>query len=226
VGLKAADGQETVVRDGVPALISKKQHVIVMRPISKTQASHGRPSFVLAVLNRGNRPVTMRVEDIQAISTKPKQIAIRIYTFEELTSEAQAQRNAQLTLALLSGVAGAVSASQAGYSHTTGSVYGANSYGSFSATTYNPAVAQMAANQNAAITASNMEGIQAQGEQRLAELQNTILKDHTLMPGEWHGGVIVLDEPEKGETGSAEYEIRVQLDSEVHAFNISQERSR
>jgi hypothetical protein len=53
------------------------------------------------------------------------------------------------------------------------------------------------------------------------ELQNSILKDNTVLPGEWIGGVIVLDAPAET-NGSANYSIDVRVRDEVHTFAVSQ----
>lgn len=219
--LTAAPGQKEILRDGVPSLISEKRHVVMLRPASQHQVRSGRPKLVVAVLNRGKEPVTVRVSDIRAADRVAKNAAIRIYQHQELAAEVEAKKNAALTLAVIGGVAGALSASQAGYSHTTGSVYGAGYTGSYSSTTYSAAAAQYAADRNAAVTGSNIAAIQESGEVQLAQLQDTILKDHTVMPGEWHGGMIVLDPPMKSEKG-AEYTVELSIDGETHAFEVGQ----
>lgn len=222
VVLTASDGQKELVRDGTPSLISEKQHVVLLRPVANRQERSGRPRFVLAVLNRGKAPLTVHVRDVSARNANGKFESIRIYTYEELTAEVENKKKVALALAIIGGAAGAYSASQAGYSHTTGSIYGNGYSQGFSATTYNAAAAQYAADRNAAITGSNIANIQASGELQLAQLQETILKDHTLMPGEWHGGVIVLDPPGRIEKG-AQYVIDVTIDGEVHSFQVGQQ---
>lgn len=225
VRLTPAAGQEAIVRDGVPSLISKKRHVVMLRPVSHIQVSSGRPRFVLAVLNRGQQPTTLQTADITANLIGKKQLALRIFRYDELMQEVEDQRKVALTFAVLGGVAGAMSAANAGYSHTSGSVYSGGYQASYNATTYNPAMAQMASNQNAANTANNIENIQANGDAQLSHLKDTILKDHTIMPGEWHGGVIVLDAPEKEDNGRVEYSIAVPFDQDMHAFTVTQART-
>jgi hypothetical protein len=131
-------------------------------------------------------------------------------------------------LSALSGAAGAYSAAQSGYSETTGSFtrnspYG-TSYGSYSTTTYIPALAQAAIDASEDRTASSMAVIEGQAQDKLHELQATILKDHTVMPDEWHGGMIVFDAPAKADTGVAEYTITLRFDGEEHSFSITQQR--
>lgn len=92
----------------------------------------------------------------------------------------------------------------------------------YSSTTYNPALAQAAANVNTDRTANNMAAIQGQAEGMLSQLQATVLKDHTLMPGEWHGGVVVVQAPPKSEAGIAEYSISMTFDGEEHRFTVNQ----
>ena len=45
----------------------------------------------------------------------------------------------------------------------------------------------------------------------------SILKDNTVLPGEWVGGIVVLDAPTKARDGSATYRIDIQLSGEVHS---------
>ena len=71
--------------------------------------------------------------------------------------------------------------------------------------------------------ANNMAAIEDQAQYQLAQLQNSVLKSHTLMPGEWHGGVIVFDGPEKDDKGSAEYEIAAKFDGEEYSFSVGQQ---
>lgn len=227
--LVAAGGQEALVRDGVPGLVSSKRHTVVLRPLSAEQISNDRPRFVIAILNRGRRPSTFLTSTIEVDAVKPHKRRLKVYSHSELVAEVEAKRNTGIFISALAGAAGAVSASRAGYSHTTGAIsqtgpYG-TSFGSYSATTYNPAVAQMAANANADRTAGNMAAIEGQAQAALAQLQTTILKDHTIMPGEWHGGVIVVDEPEKGDTG-AEYTLSLSFEGEQHSFHVAQNQRR
>jgi hypothetical protein len=227
--LTPSNNQQAVVRDGVPALVSSRKHVVFLRPLASHQVSYARPRFVVALLNRGKAPATLKVSDIIVESTRPRRAKMRVFTHAELAQEVETQRNTQLVLGALSAAAGAYSAAQSGYSQTTGSYSGTgpygSSYGTYSATTYNPAVAQVAAEANAERAASNLAGIEAQAQGKLAELQATVIKDHTLMPGEWHGGVIVLAPPEKGEAEGAEYSISITFDGEQHSFTVSQRKS-
>jgi len=231
LSLVADADQQSLTRNGVQALISKKKHLVMLRPSAKTVRSNGRPSFVVAMRNMGNASLEFRIADIRAQSAAEngKAVALRIYSYEQLVQEAEDQRNTQLVLAGLAGAANAMAAANAGYVRSTGS-YSGRSYGvspqsfsgTYTASTYDPYRAQAAQRAANAETAANFAAIEAQGEQNLAMLESTIIKDHTLLPGEWFGGSIVLDTPPKSEAGRSEYLIVIGLGGDDHAFRVSQ----
>lgn len=45
-----------------------------------------------------------------------------------------------------------------------------------------------------------------------------------MLPGEWIGGIVVLDAPAKGRDGTATYRIEVSLAGEIHSFVVSQSK--
>src|SRR5258708_33493297 len=106
---------------------------------------------------------------------------MQVVTFEMLQQE---EKNRQVASAILIGVAGAAnaySASRAGYgSFTTPS----GRTGTF----YSPTAAVIAQNnaaaQNEAMIAATVES----GQRNMAALEQSVIKDNTLMSGEWYGG--------------------------------------
>src|SRR5262245_4013182 len=128
-----------------------------------------------------------------------------------------------------------MAAANAGYTRTTGVYSGSNSTysgalngsytgtttGMYSATTYDSGRSYAAQQMASAQTAANFAAIQVNGQQALDELQNSILKDNTVMPGEWIGGVVILDSP-IGANGAANYSIDVQISGEIHTFAVNQ----
>jgi hypothetical protein len=231
VSLVAEPNQQALTRNGVPALISKKKHLVMLRPSGTTMRSGARPSFVVAIRNMSSAPLELRTADLRAelVTGKAKNMAMRIHSYEQLVEEAEDEQKTRLVIAALGGVANSMSAANAGYVRTTGSytgsTYGASPgsfSGSYSATTYDPYRAQAAQRAASAETATNMEAIQAEGEHNLAVLESTILKDHTLLPGEWFGGAIVLDAPQKSEAGRAEYLVTIPLTGDEHTFRVAQ----
>lgn len=225
--LVAGPGQETAFRDGLPALVSKKKHIVMLRANKVMVPGNERPAFTIAVRNAGQKPENLMMAGITASQTiKGKQQIVRLYRYEELVQEEQTRQAWMAFGAALSGAGRAMSAANAGYVTTTGSVHGYGSrgpvYGTYTATTYDPLRAQVAQNIASAETQADFAAIRADGERSLAQLQMTILKDNTVMPGEWIGGTIVLAQPEYADkASSAGYSIAVNFGGELHEFTIA-----
>jgi hypothetical protein len=241
ISLIAGPSEQSLTRDGIPTLVSNKRQVVMVRPVASTIRRGQRPAFVVAVYNRSNRPIEFRVSNITAAETAlTDRSAIHVFTYDELTAEIRRKQDWATFGVALGGAAGAISAANAGYTHTYGT-YSANSsgiysgalngtyngttMGTYSATTLDPGRAYAAQAINNAQTAANMAAVQAQGQQRLGELQNRILKDNTVLPGEWVGGIIVLDAPATGPNGVANYQIDIRFGDEVHTFAVADAKS-
>lgn len=241
ISLVADQSQQALTRDGVPALVSSKRQVVMLRPASSVVQSRGRPTFVVAVYNPGKRPVEFHAAGISAQlnSAASGPASIHVYSYEELVGEVQRKQRWAAFGAALQGVGASMAAANAGYTRTTG-LYSGNTYGrytgslngsysasttgSFSATTYDSGRAYAAQQYASAQTAANFAAIEAQGRQALDSLQGSILKDNTVLPGEWVGGIVVLDAPAKGGDGTATYRIDVSLAGEIHSFVVSQSK--
>jgi hypothetical protein len=229
ISLIAEPDQQSLTRDGVQALASKKKHFVMLKPGSRVLRSSARPSFVVAIRNMGDAPLEFRTSDLKAelVSGNRSKAALRIFSYKELVGEAEDERDTQLVIAALAGAANSFSAANAGYANTTGSysAYGSNgdsAYGTYSARTYDPYRAQMAQREAANQTANDIAAIEADGERSLETLADTIIKDHTILPGEWYGGSVVLQVPPKSEDGAAEYRISVHVESEAYTFKVAQ----
>lgn len=223
IQLSAAPGQEAIVRDGIPSLISKKKNLVMLRPNNQLLKGNARPAFTVAVRNLENKPQTLMEANINAHqSVDGKQAMLRVYRYDELVREEQTRQTIQAVGAVLSATARGINAANAGYVNTTGTVHANGNHGTYTATTYDPLRAQIAQQNANYETREDFAALRAQGEQNLSQLQNTILKDNTVMPGEWIGGTIVLDPP--GYSGSApkSYAITVDFAGEQHEFLVSQ----
>ena len=63
VQFQASAGQQALIRDGQPAIVSTKKNSIVMiRPASRQFQIGGRPVFVLAIYNRTAAPEEFRMQ--------------------------------------------------------------------------------------------------------------------------------------------------------------------
>jgi hypothetical protein len=209
--------QQAMMRDGQPALVSRqKSSLVLVRPAARQLQARGRPVFVVGINNFGKQPIDFRVEQVEAIQhVGGTDHSMQIVTFEML---AQEEQNRQVALAILGGVAVAAnsySASRAG--HGTYTTPGGRT-GSF----YSPTAAVIArgnaAAQNEAIFAATVES----GQRNMAALEQTVIKDNTLMPGEWYGGQLHIAPPTDQAGGQKTYTIVITVGQDRHVVAISQ----
>jgi hypothetical protein len=175
--------QQAMMRDGQPAIVSRqKTSLVLVRPASRQLQANGRPVFVVGINNLSRGPIDFRVAEVEANQrVGASEYPMQVVTFEMLQQE---EKNRQVASVILVGVAGAANAygaSRAGY----------GSYGR-SGTFYSPTAAAIAQNnaaaQNEAMFAATIE----RGQQNMAQLEQSVIKDNTLMPGEWYGGQLHL----------------------------------
>jgi len=209
--------QQAMMRDGQPALVSRqKSSLVLVRPAARQLQANGRPAFVVGINNLGKQPVDFRVAQVEAIQhVGASDYGMQIVTFEMLQQE---ERNRQVAAAILTGVAGAAnaySASRAGHgSYTTPS----GRTGTF----YSPTAAAIAqgnaAAQNEAMFAATVET----GQRNMAVLEQSVIKDNTLMPGEWYGGQLHLAPPTDQAGGQKTYTIVITVGNERHVVEVAQ----
>jgi hypothetical protein len=181
--------------------------------------------FVVGIYNLSNGPLEFRIASIDAIQTVDGQtVALSVIPYEQLVGE---ERSRQIASAILVGVAAganAVSASQAGYYNSNSTVYTPGGSYAVHTTGYSPtanAIAQANANaQNEAMISSTIE----RGQQNLATLERSVMKDNTLLPGEWYGGQLHLQPPGASSSGAGKtYTITIPVGQDRHAISILQE---
>jgi hypothetical protein len=188
-------GQQGMVRDGVPALVSRGGNSIVtIRPAGRGVSAFGRPVFLVGIQNLSRQPLDFRMANVSVVQVVAGQpMGLKVYTFEELDAEA---RREQIVTALLVGAAAganSAAASRQGY------------------------VAQaVAANQNADLA----ETAAIAGQAKLAALEAFAIKDNTLMPGEVYGGQLHIDRPSSN-AGKA-YSITIHVGPDRHDLNVQQ----
>jgi hypothetical protein len=209
--------QQAMMRDGQPALVSRqKSSVVLVRPASRQLQANGRPVFVIGINNLSKGPVDFRVAQVEAMQhVGASDYGMQIVTFEMLQQE---EKNRQVAMAILTGVAAganAYSASRAGYgSYTTP----AGRTGTF----YSPTAAAIAqgnaAAQNEAMFAATIEN----GQRNMAQLEQAVIKDNTLMPGEWYGGQLHLAPPTDQAGGQKTYTIIITVGNERHVIEVAQ----
>ena len=202
---RAAQGQQTMVRDGRAAVQSARaKTVVVASPATREAPLGSRSSLVVGIRNVSSQPVTFRLADVTAVQTggKADGAELKVFSYDELVVE---ERNRQVAAVILAGVAA-----------------GANAYGA-ARSSHNPYVRswnqQIAARQNADLAAS----VVAQGEINLTSLEQNIIKDNTLMPGETYGGIIVVAPPSTSEsTEASSYRLSMVIAGERHDLDVDQ----
>ncbi|MBB4428010.1 hypothetical protein GGD66_006596 [Bradyrhizobium sp. CIR48] len=209
--------QQALMRDGQPALVSRqKSSLVLVRPASRQLQANGRPVFVVGINNLSKQPVDFRVGQVEAVQhVAGSDFEMKVVTYEMLVQE---ERNRQIAAAVITGLAAganAYSASQAGHgSYTTPS--------GRSGTFYSPAAAVIAQNnaavQNEAMIAATVET----GQRNMAALEQAVIKDNTLMPGEWYGGQLHLAPPTDQGGGPKTYIIVITVGTERHVIDVAQ----
>lgn len=220
--------QEAMIRDGNPALVSRQKHSIVLiRPARREFAIGSRPVFVVAAHNLGSRPTDLKVENIQVVQVVNQQsVPLKVITYENLVTE---ERNRQIFAAVVTGLAAganAAAASQQGrvnYSSTTYTPYGTYQT---TGTAYSPALAAAAQDranyQNAEMIAATVE----RGQQNMAHLEKAVIKDNTLLPGEWYGGQLHISPPSSEQGGRKTYVIAMTVGADRHEIEVTQESNK
>ena len=209
--------QQAMMRDGQPALVSRqKNSLVLVRPAVAPIASERTTGVRRRHQQRrkaADRISRCPVEAIQHVGGSD--FGMQIVTFEMLQQE---EKNRQVARAVLAGVAGAAnaySASQAGHgTYTTPS----GRTGTF----YSPTAAVIAQNnaavQNEAMFAATIET----GQRNMAALEQTVIKDNTLMPGEWYGGQLHIAPPTDQAGGQKSYTIVITVGQDRHVVDVNQ----
>lgn len=202
---------ERLVREGRESLVSNQSGitVILSAPAEKVRLGK-RADFILAIRNGTQSPFEIATSNVTAhdASNPMSLVALKVFTYDELVEE-EKERQAWAALAAgLSAMGRSMQAANAGYQYQSGSVsttaygpYGTTGYGygTYSGTTYNYGAAQAAQMQADALNQAEFDRVEAEGEARLSGLRNTILKRHTVLPGEWYGGTIKVAVPDLSE---------------------------
>jgi hypothetical protein len=205
------------MRDGQPALVSRgKSSLVLFRPAARQLQANGRPIFVVGINNLGKQPVDFVVAQVEAVQhVAGSDYEMKVVTYEMLVQE---EKNRQVAAAILTGVAAAgnaYSASQAGYGHYTTP---SGRTGTFYSPTANAIAQNNAAAQNEAMIATTVEA----GQRNMAVLEQSVIKDNTLMPGEWYGGQLHLAPPTDQSGGPKTYTIVITVGQDRHVIDVSQ----
>jgi hypothetical protein len=209
--------QQALMRDGQPALVSRqKTSLILVQPAARRLQAKGRPVFVVGINNLSGQPIDFKVGQVDAIQhVSGTDYAMQVVTYEMLADE---EKNRQIAAAILTGVAAAgnaYSASQAGRGYYT-------TPSGRTGTFYSPTAAAIAQNnaavQNEAMIATTVEA----GQRNMAVLEQSVIKDNTLMPGEWYGGQLHLAPPTDKGGAQKSYTIVITVGTDRHVIEVAQ----
>jgi len=225
VQFRPTASQQALMRDGQPAIVSRlKNSRVLMRPALRQFQPGARPVFVVAIYNLTNGPLDFRVGNVEVTQLVNGQAApLKVVTYEQLVSE---EHDRQVFHAIGAGLAVAgnsMAAANAGYYHSSSTVYTPGGAYHVNTTGYSPAaaaIAQSNANaQNEAVISATIE----RGQANLAALERSVIKDNTLMPGEWYGGQLHI-QPLVSDSGSGSksYQIVLNVGPDRHEINIAQ----
>jgi len=221
--------QQAMMRDGRPAISSRqKNSLVLVSPAGRQIKSGSRPVYVVAIYNLAKAPVDFRVSDVGVVQiVNGQSYQIPVLPYETLVQE---ERNRQVAAAVLTGVAAAgnaYSASQAGHGTFSATSYGPRGTVTTSGSYYDPTANAIAQNNAAAQNEAMIAATLVQGQANLATLERAVIKDNTLMPGEWYGGQLHLAPPKSSSSDEAKsYTISLLVGSDKHVIEVTQVRSR
>lgn len=224
VQFKPTADQQSVVRDGQAAIVSKKRNsLVIVRPAARQFRIGGRPVFVVAIYNRTGAPEEFRVGNIRVTQVVNGEAApLKIITYEMLVQE---ERNRQTLAAIGAGlsVAGnAISASRAGYYNSNSTVYTPRGAYSVHTSGYDPVAASIAQSNANAQNAHLVEQTIVQGQANMARLERGVIKDDTIMPGEWYGGQLHIQPLVSDDSSMKNYTIGLQVGADYHEIVVTQ----
>jgi len=223
VEFKPRAEQQAITRDGVPGLVStRKDSIVIARPAAREFQIGGRPVFVIAIYNRSKSSEEFRVSNVRVTqNVNGNDAQLKVITYEELVSEEKTRQTLAAIGAGLAVAGNSMAAAQAGYYHSNSTVFTPRGTYQVQTAGYSPAaaaIAQTNANaQNAELVSATIE----RGQANMAMLERAVLKDNTLMPGEWYGGQLHIA-PLASQDGQKAYTISVSVGPDRHEIQISQ----
>jgi sRNA-binding protein len=113
---QARPGQQSIMRDGQAALVSRAQNSLVMiRPAVRQFKANSRPVFVVGIYNLSPVPQEFRVANVLVTQTVGQQVyQLAVIPYESLVQE---ERNRQVAAAVVTGLAAGANAYSAAQSY-------------------------------------------------------------------------------------------------------------
>lgn len=221
--------QQALVRDGISALVSRRPNSIVMiQPAGRQFQTGGRPVFVVGINNLSSAPLDFLVANIQVTQDVNGQLALlKVITYEELVREEQTRQVVSAVLVGAAAAANSYSAAQAGHYNSNSTVYTPHGTYNVQTTGYSPAAAAIAQSNASVQNEAMISATVARGQENMTFLERAVMKDNTLMPGEWYGGRLYI-QPLAWTSNNAPkvYQIALAVGPDRHEIEITQGAAR
>lgn len=224
VQFKAQSDQQAITRDGQAALVSqRKNSLVIVRPAARQFEIGGRPVFVVAIYNRTNAPQDFRVSNVQVTQIVGGESApVKVITYEMLVQEEQTRQVFAAVATGLAAAGNAYSASRAGYYNSNSTVLTPRGAYQVQTAGYSPTAAAIAQTNASAQNAEMISATIERGQANMAMLERGVIKDNTLMPGEWYGGQLHLAPLVSGDSPTKTYNISILVGSDRHEITVLQ----
>ena len=199
-----------VVKNGVYVYSKQTNGVVVAMP--DRVKSGERFKALVMVANGSGRGFAFGPYDVKVVGTKHGEpYDIHVFTKSELIAEQESRQAWMAAAYILQGLAGSMTAQNAGYSYTRGTysgnvqgdIYGAYQgnfsgtvRGTYSETTYNPYIAEMAQKEVDRAVDRNLDNLMASTSRKIAELKGTVLETTGVPENTSVAGVLVLGDIE------------------------------
>ena len=210
----AGPGQQVRYTQGFPTVSSNKALGSVQITPLGYIADDNRFVFGAAAFNKSRIPANFGLNSV-AVSTRNR--PLKTYTRDQLAHEAKVKAVWASVAVALAGAAAAYSANQNAYRTTNGYVSGPGGTATFSATTYDPALAYAGTAAAAAGTGYALASINSSLDNTISHLNGSVLQVNTVDPGQSAGGEIVIDMP-KAKEFPQPLDIAINWNGEVHTF--------
>lgn len=200
----AASGQKERFDNGVGILTSSKVYTVIVAPNPSVYNESDQPMLAVYVVNNSTNEFNFSTDNIKAFVGDEE---LKVYSYEDLFVKIQRKSEfASLGVILNSAIQSANAAYSQTNSNFSSTQYGPNgqiitSQGSIN--TVNAGESNKAQREISNEATANLSGIAARKELAITNINSTILRKTTIMPGTINGGYVTLSkiplpEPKKG----------------------------
>ena len=236
INLKTNANQEEIYRNGNLFLKSEKKNSVATLSVGALEVENGnRIPILVNIQNLDKKPILF---DIDSIAVNSENSQLKVYSAQELITEARKTAETQMALAAMAGAMNSFSAAYSAGQQTTygtfnsntfGSYQGANyrgsSYGSYSQNTYNPVQRQAAITAANAKNQADIDDIIETSSKTIENLSNNMIQKTTIDPQMIYGGKALFESVPLTENQTQDYTVTIKLGGDVHKFVLTQSKS-